>query len=151
MAFPATVDPLGRALLDVQTTARQLKTAAQGLKDASLAGNVSANAIISFYERLVAAKAKFTAGAAVPGIVQYARDQFDDQNLNVGAEFTAMNNAVESCRVWIAANLPTSTAPAAGYILKDQLTASGVTVRQFTTAQLAAFRTELDALVATIS
>lgn len=148
MPFPSTADPLSRALLAAQDTARTLKQRATDLKAASLAGPVSGNAIVEFYLALVAAKAVFNATAAVPGIAQYARDQFDNQALDVIAEFTAMTNQTTACGTWISNNFPKG---AQGYLLKDQLNASGVSVRSFSTADLAGLRTELDALIATIN
>lgn len=148
MAFPSLADPLARALINVQNTARQLKTYAQSLKDTSAAGPISANSIVDFYLALVAAKTVFTATAAVPGIAQYAKDQFGNQSLDVAAEFTAMSNAVNSCGTWINNNLPKD---GSGYLLKDKLTVSGVDVRTFSAATTAGLRTQLDSLIATIN
>jgi hypothetical protein len=148
MPFPSTADPLARALLAAQDASRNLKRQAQDLKAASLAGPVSGNAIVEFYTRLVAAKATFDAVAATPGIAAYARDQFDDPALDIVAEFSAMSTQVTACGTWVTNNFPKD---GAGYLLKDKLTAAGVDVRTFSTASLAAFRTELDSLVATIN
>lgn len=147
MAFPSTADPLSRALLDVQNTARQLKTYAQSVKDATAAGPVSANLVIEFYLTLVAAKAKFAAAAAVTGLAQYAKDQFNNQALDIVAEFNAMVAAVNSCGTWINSNVPKD---GSGYLLKDKLTASGVDVRTFSSAATAGLRTQIDSLLATI-
>lgn len=147
MAFPTTSEPLSRALLSVQDAARTLKSHVQSVKDASAAGPISGNVLVELYLRLVAAKASFDAAAAVPGIAAYARDQFGDEGLDVVAEFTAMSSAITACGTWIATNFPAS----GGYILKDQLTASGVSVRSFSTAQTAGLRTQLDALLGTIA
>jgi len=147
MAFPSTADPLSRALLDVQNTARQLKTYAQSVKDATAAGTVSANLVIEFYLALVAAKAKFSAAASVSGLGQYAKDQFANQALDIVAEFTAMSNAVDACGTWINGNVPKD---GSGYLLKDKLTASGVDVRTFSSAATAGLRTQIDLLLATI-
>jgi len=148
MAFPSTADPLSRALLDVQNTARQLETYAQSLKDASSAGPISANQIIDFYLSLVTAKARFAAAAAVPGLAQYAKDQFNNPGLNIAAEFTAMTNAVDACGTWINGNVPKD---GSGYLLKDKLTAGGVDVRTFSSAATVGLRTQIDSLIATIN
>ena len=148
MAFPSAVDSLSRALTDVQNTARSLKSYALSVKAATLAGPVSANLIIELFLRLVEAKAKFAATAAVPGIGQYAKDQFGNQGLNIATEFTAMTGAVDSIGSWIMTNMPKD---GDGYLLKDKLTASGVDVRTFSTAATAGLRTQLDSLLATIN
>lgn len=147
MAFPGTVDPLARALLTAQDTARTVKTQASSASAAMAAGDVSGNVIIEIYVALVAAKTKFDAVAAVSGIGRYAKDQFADQGFDVVAAFTAMTDAITDCGTWINTNFPKD---GNGYLLKDKLTASGVDVRAFTTAQTAGLRTVLNALIATI-
>jgi hypothetical protein len=82
----------------------------------------------------------------VPGIGQWAQDRDGGESYNVAAEFTAVNNAIDSCGAWVVSNFPAS----GGYIQKDQLGAGGVTVRTFSSAATAGFRTELDALLATL-
>jgi hypothetical protein len=68
--------------------------------------------------------------------------------LDVVAEFTAMESAVEDCRDWIVANLPTD---ADGYLVIRTLNADGtLTDRMFAPAQTAGLRTEIDAVLATI-
>lgn len=146
MAF-RTSEHLADALQSARSTARALKTYVQGVRNASAAGPISGNVIVEVYLRLVADKARFDAIAAVPGIAQYARDQYDDPGYDIVAEFTAMTSAITSVGTWINGNFPKD---GAGYLLKDQLTASGVDVRTFTTAALNVFRTQLDSLIATI-
>jgi hypothetical protein len=148
MAFPSTADPLSRALLDVQTEARSLKQYVTDVRAQCAAGPVSANLIVELYLRLVQANTRFTAAAAVTGLGQYAKDQFSNQALDVVAEFTAMSTAVVACGTWIINNMPKD---AGGYLLKDQLTPAGVSVRSFTSAETAGLRTQLDALLATVN
>lgn len=146
MAFK-TAEHLARAFVDATTRAAALKTYVQSVRNASAAGPISGNVIVELYLRLVADKARFDAIAATPGIGQYAKDQYNDDTYDVAAEFTAMVNAITAVGTWINTNFPKD---AGGYILKDQLTASGVDVRTFSTASLATFRTQLDSLIATI-
>jgi len=147
MAFPANTDALAATLLAVQSEAKSLKQYATDVKAASLAGPISANVVVDLYLRLVAAKARFTAAAGVSGLGAYAQAQLGGGGLDVAAEFAAMNSAIDGVRTWIDGNFPSN----AGYILKDQLGAGGVTVRTFTTAALATFRAQLDSLIATIA
>lgn len=147
MAFPASTDALAATLLVVQGEAKALKQYATDIKTASLAGPISANVVVDLYLRLVAAKAKFTAAVGVSGLGAYAQAQLGNGGLDIAAEFTAMNAAIDGVRTWIDGNFPSN----AGYILKDQLTAGGVSVRTFSTASLATFRTQLDSLIATIA
>jgi hypothetical protein len=110
-------------------------------------GSVSANAIRQLLEAFVAAKAQMQAAASVGGIAAYARAQEGDDNYDVAAEFTAMMAACTAVIDWIVANIPAN----GGYVQLEQWSASGVTVRVFTTTQTAGLRARLDAFIATVS
>jgi hypothetical protein len=147
VAFPASPDPLARALTSAQDTARGLKQQAQDVRAACAAGPVSAVVLLELYQRLTDAKARFQATQQVPGILQYARDEFANPALDVLAEFTAMTTATMNAAAWVTANFPAS----GGFILAAQLTATGVSYRQFTSLQTAGLLPVLDALTATIA
>lgn len=148
MAFPATVTTQSKAYTESQAQAASLKTYLQSANAQMAAGPVSCNLVVEIYLALVAAKAKFDATAAVPGIAPYAKDQHNNQALDIVAEFTTMTNAVTACGTWINNNFPKD---GAGYLLKDKLDASGVSVRTLSSAQTAGLRTQVDALIATIA
>ena len=143
MAFRATKPT---AYTTAKSTAAQAKQLAQQSRDAMAAGTVSGNVIRQLLDRLLIAKTTFQSVAAVPGIAAYAQAQEGDGAYDVAAEFTAMTDAIDDVGAWILANVPTS----GGYVQMEQWSASGVSVRQFTTAQTAGLRTQLDALIATI-
>lgn len=146
MTFP-TASTLDNMLSIVQNEARRLKTIAADLKAQSLSGPISADAITAFFLILGSAKARFASASAVTGLGAYAQDQLGSPALDIAAEFTAMTTQIDATISWIMANFPGS----GGYVLKEQLAADGtITVRQFSTAALAAFRAQLDALTATI-
>lgn len=87
--------------------------------------------------------------AAIPGVEQYARDQFDNPSFDIAAEFTAMVNAITTLRDWIFANFPKDTG--SGAWLAQSFNNAGVaTELPFTTADLVDYRTNADAVIATI-
>jgi hypothetical protein len=82
-------------------------------------------------------------------MAQYARDQFNNPALDIAAEFSAMQAAADSLRGWIDANFPRH---ASGALLMETCAADGTRSNMtFTSAELAAFRTQADAFIATIS
>lgn len=148
MPFRATTDCLAKAFSAVQAEASNLKNYATAAASAMAAGNVSANSVRDLYQRCCTDKAMFTAAAALPGMQQYAKDQFSDQTYDVGAAFTAMQSAIQAVIDWISANYPKD---ANGFLLTEQFSASGFTVRSFTPAQTAGLQTVLTSLANSIS
>jgi len=146
MAFP-TIFGLARAFTSAQTEAVALKAQVTTDRDAMAAGNVSADLVLALFDRLVEAKAVFDAVAATSGIVQYAKDQFDNPTLDIVAEFTAMSAAVDAAGTAIFNDFPKD---GNNWLLAEKLTASGRTQRSFTSVETAAMRTALDTLIATI-
>lgn len=87
--------------------------------------------------------------AATPGIVQYAKDQVNDQAYDVVAEFNAMMTAMQNTLASLIAMFPKD---GGGFLLYQKLNANGsFTNRTFTAAQLAPVVTLIDAVIATIS
>ena len=148
MAFPS-FDSLAKAWLDALTLARTLKGQAQILRDTSAAGNIGFTLIERFFEFIVAANARFEQLKAVPGIAQYAKDQVDNQLIDIVAEFNAMQTAIVDVITWVTTNIPKD---GSGYLLVRQIdVGNNIVDRQFTPAQSAGLRTQLDALLATIA
>lgn len=147
MAWPlATLTP-GDAARSVDTTARGIKSFAQSANTVMAAQSVSGNHLLQIMSEMKSAIETWNAAAAVPGIVAYVRDEKNDQALDVVAELTAMVAAAAAVRDRVIAGFPAS----GGYILKDQLGADGsISVRQFTPAQTAVLRGDLDALIVAI-
>jgi hypothetical protein len=151
MAFPSSVGRpyiLSNAWDGARQFAGQLKTAAQTLKAASVAGPVSASDVLRFQLQLADAKAQFAIYAAVPGLSAYAQNQVNDPSLNVADSFSAMTAQIDACRNWIVTNFPKD---GNGFLLAQTFDVNGrPSDRTFSTATLATFRTQLDALIATI-
>jgi hypothetical protein len=148
MAYPASTSLPARTLDQIDHRALQMKNQQQNVRNQMAAGNVPSTTIIDIYIRLRIERAAFTAAAAVPGLVQYARDQKNNQSLNVVTEFNAMIAAIDAVTNWISTNFPKD---GGGFILAATLGPEGPVYRQFTPAQTAGLRTALDALIATVS
>lgn len=148
MAFIASTDCLAKAFTAVQAEALYLKNYATAQAAAMAAGSVSANSCREIYLKCVSDKSMFSTAAALPGMQQYVKDQFNNQTYDVGTQFTNMQTAIQAVIDWISNNYPKDTN---GYLLTEQFAASGFTVRTFTSAQTAGLQTVLTNLANSIS
>src|SRR6056297_2993456 len=108
MTFPASTQIKVDALQKVRRTANQLKANMQTRKDAMANGSVSGAYIIATMVDLKSAITTFDEVAAVAGISTYAQEQYEDSEMDIATEFTAMKTAAETARDWIITNLPQS-------------------------------------------
>jgi hypothetical protein len=148
MPFPTNLgtnpQSLAEALRLVMRYAGSVKAAAQSIKAASLSGPIGANQVIDYVGELAEQRTTIAALAATTGLAAYAQGQYGDINTS----YTAMVSAIDATRAWVIANFPKA---ASGEVLEKKLGADGrVQMNTFTTAQLAGFRTQLDALIATL-
>ncbi len=147
MVFPASTQILAASLLEAVGLASQAKRYAESIRDLTSAGPVSANQILPILSHMKDVITRWTMIAALPGMAQYAKDQYDDQNINIVGEFAAMKQAAIDVRDWVINNFPSS----GGYIQKDTLEADGaIKVRTFTSADTAGLRVALAAFISTI-
>ena len=150
MAFPTRLQKRVLALVldEAQAIAQNLKSDAERLKTKSSAGTLNGPETANFQ---VDAKAKFARLAvlkATPGIGQFAKDQFDDQTLDIATEFQGMLDAIQDILNWIRTNIPVSTG---GFIEERKIeTDDTSTLKVYTAASTSGFRTELDLLIAAI-
>lgn len=151
MAFPSSAGHpyiLSNAWEGARQVAGRIKTQAANLRMISLAGPTTSSDILSLLSSIADAKGLLQTYAAVPGLAAYAQAQVNDNQLDVAASFSAMVARLDACRDWVIANFPKD---GSGYLLAQQFTPAGYTAdRTFDTASLAAFRTQLDLLIATI-
>lgn len=149
MAFPSATgtqaETLESAWSGARSTATKVKQNAQAIRAASLAGPVLAQQLLDYLAHLATMRERLAVCAAVPGIAAYAQGQIP--GLNAANEFSALQSAIVAVRDWMVANFPKDGL----YLLARQFDADGRTTdRSFGTAALAGFRTQLDALIATI-
>ena len=140
---------LAKAYSKAQNESIRVKAFATQARNALIAGNISANAVIQIMSNLKSTIEVWDSVSSLSGIAAYARDQEDDQTYNVVAEFLAMRNGAVAVRDWVITNFPKS---AGGFIEKDTLESDGaISVRVFTPAQTAGLQTALADLIAAIA
>lgn len=127
--------------------AAHVKQLSQRLSAQSASTGLTADQIVGYASSLKQAQDLFAQMTATPGLAQYAKDLQEDQNYEIVTEYQTMNTQITATLVWISANLPSSTF---GHDIIRIEADGSPTWRSFTPAQTAGFRTELDALAATI-
>lgn len=146
MAFRASnIIPLS-AYQTVKRAAAQLKASAQGVRAQLAASNASYDFLRDIYRTLERAQAQFTQLAATPGLADYAKAQENDPAYDVAAEFTAMQSAITATLTWMNNNVPTSVTAKPPANWGD----GALIATEFTPAQTAGLRAQLDAVIATI-
>lgn len=139
-----TDDVLANGLTEARNIAVQVKSRAQGDSAAMAAGDISGEVVRDLGVAMSLWLSRLNEIRAIPGIGQYAKDQYDDQTYDIALEFTAMTAALQSVVTWVQTNMP---ADGSGYLLLWKWTE----VRMFSPAATAGLRTELDALIVTIA
>lgn len=116
--------------------------------------DVSVQEIFFLLDKLREDLSYFTEVATIPGLGQYAREQYNSPEMNIEADFTDMIAALEDAVTWIVTALPKASPDGQGneYLLIFTLTSNGTRVqRMFTPAQTSGLRTVLTAISDTIS
>lgn len=148
MAFKASTDTLQEALQTARREAGRLKRFAQDVSQLVGSQPVSANQVLQIMFEFRNSKDVFDKVRQVPGIAEYAKQQFMDTGYDIVSEFISMNKALNDVISWIMNNFPKDSN---GYLLKDKFDPQGsISVRVFTPAQLAPLKSLVDALIATI-
>lgn len=147
MAYPTGM--LSFVLEGIDSRALKVKTYCQSLRTAAAAGPVASGQILGVYQALRQDRAALVTAAGTTGLAQYAKDQKNNQSLDVVAEFNAMVAAIDQVTLWIDNNFPKDASTRA--LLERTLEAEGPVERTFTSAQTAGLRTQLDGLIATIN
>ena len=149
MPFPASNQNLADAYRLLKGRANDVRSQSVSLRALSLAGVVGADRILNYAAMLARSKSEMSTLAATPGLATYAQAQENNGALNIATEYFAMVAQIDAVVAWIVANFPQD---GGGFKLAFTLASNGTPVyRTFDTAALATFRTNLDALIATIS
>lgn len=146
MAYPTGM--LSLVLEDIDRRAVSVKTYATQVRTEAAAGNIPSSRILDLFINLRQERGLLATAAATPGIAQFARDQKNNQSLDVVAEFNAMLAAIDGTTTWINTNFPKD---GGGFLLERTLGVNSPIDRTFTPAQTAGLRTQLDSLIATIA
>lgn len=150
MAYPAMTTTLRDGLDALNRTASRLKSAVVSLANESQTVPIDRLRLVDLQRQLSEGLDRWAQVAALAGLSAYAQEQFGDPGLNVAAEYTAMRDAATALRDWINANFPRD--PSTQAVLIYTMDSGGrLTSLQFTSAQLATFRTHAATFAATIS
>ena len=134
------LDQVDRLILDTKTQSLQAKAAFEG-------GSVSASKLIDLAIQFSRAIDSLDLLAATPGLVQFARDQKNDQGLDILVEYNAVKTGMQSVVDWLLANFPTN----GGFLLRETWGPNGPVDRQFTSPETAALSALLGTLAGLIS
>lgn len=134
MAFK-TAETASEAFFRAKNIARDIKAQAQSYI-AMFASTTSRTTVLGMVEQLRGYRVALAGASSVSGVLQFAKDQYDDQAYNVAAEFTAVLNAIDAVIAQVVSDFPVDNS---GGELKEKLLAvdGAVTARTFTAAQLA--------------
>lgn len=145
MAYPTGL--LSLTLEDIDRRLVRLKSAVQAARTAAVTANVAGPRITDLWSLLKGERAALVTAAGTPGLAQFARDQKNNQTLDVVTEFNNVIAAIDNVTAWIQANFPNT----GGFLLAQSFGASSLTDREFTPAQLTGYVTQLDSLIALIA
>lgn len=146
MAYPTGM--LSLTLEDIDRRLLRIKAQLQNLRTSAAAGNTAATIVMDLYRTLRVERAMLVTAAGMSGLAAYAQAQKNNPQLDVAAEFTAVIAAMDNVTTWLTTNFPKD---GSGYLLAQTWGPDGPVDRQFTPAETATFRTQLDGLIATIN
>lgn len=145
--FPASgVTTLATAWGQVRGTAAHIKQQSVDLNNAS---SVTRMTVLHYCNALADALARLDQYAAVTGLAAYAQNELNDSSLNIATEFSTMRTQIVTLQDWIVANFPKDAS-------NNLIVYSFDSTKRFadialTTAQLSAFKTQLNGLINTIN
>lgn len=155
MPFPASAPLLADELSKARNEGLRIRNLSIAVRAASLAPGtppvpISRFELVAYMAQLTRAIGIWNAARSTPNIAAYAQTQLGSPGLDVAAEFTSMLNTATALRDWIFANFPKDVASGA-WLIYSYDSAGVQTSLTFSSAELAQFRTNVDALLATIS
>lgn len=148
MAWPTSVT-LDLALKNVDKQAVFLKTEFQRIRGLITSRPQIRRGAYSWVRNIQTALDIFDQAAAIPGVVQFVRDEKRDQALNVGAEFTAMRNAAAAVQAEIVNIIPTHN-PSGALLLQTGDAQGNLSDLTLTVAEMSSLVPLLDAYIATV-
>jgi hypothetical protein len=147
MAFN-TAQTASEAFFDAKAIARGVKQNAQS-SIAQFSSTTNRDQVLALAMNLREWRVRLAAAATVPGVGQFAKDQYANQAYDVAFEFNNMLAALDAVISQITGQFP---AAASGEVLERVLNADGsITMRTFTAAQLSTLVTRLQTLDASIT
>lgn len=154
MAFPSDTgtvqESCDSAWRRARSIASNVKVRTTKLRADSLAGTMTSSDALDFSAFLADMKDRLNAIKNVAGIQAYAQSAINDPTINVATEFTNMVQAMTDTISWLLTNFPKT--PGTNELRAKLFDGAGRTVDVvFSAASTSAFRTALDALLASIN
>ena len=108
MAMPTAKSrpQLATTLQHILNEAATVRSIANAFRLTLIAGPIASTQVIEYHNQLRAAYGSLVAKEGVTGIVAYARDQLNDQVLDIVVEYQAMKSAIEAVLQETLATLP---------------------------------------------
>lgn len=148
MAFPASGKiTLRKAWDGVTNSAAIIK---QTANDMVAAAAITRKKVLDYQNSLADNLAILDSYSATPGLAAYAQNELNDATINIVAEYTAMRTQIVATQDWIVANFPKDAADNLAVYSFDVINKRYTDVI-LTAGQLAAFKTQLGLLIATIN
>lgn len=150
MSFPSSnnATSLAVVLSTMQALCGQTKSQAQSALATMAAQSVDTNFVFQTLDRPNWLISTLTAWQGTAGLNAYATADLPGYTGTLTTDTTAVIDAPQACIDWVVANFPKDSTNS--YILAESINSNGTrTLRQFTPAQTAGFRTTIQALIAT--
>lgn len=128
---------LNEALEGALRQSEGIQASAQQIADFATAQNISSNAFTGFYADAIPYLQLMFDARAVPGIVDFARDQFGDPTKDYNSWSVALTDATQAYVTALFNDYPTASATAGDWLQERKLTATGIDTRVFTPAESA--------------
>jgi hypothetical protein len=146
MAFPSdTALDIETAWVNLRASAGRMKATASSY---SAASSLTRKQVLDFGNALADYLAQFNSYTAVPGLGAYAKTQVNDPNLDIAAEYNTMRTQLQATQDWIVANFPATGGELRVYTFDVNKRFADVLL---TAPQLSSFKTQLNALIATVA
>lgn len=150
MPLPVTKTQLSNALDNLMGMAADVRLATTTIKNDSIAAPVPRKRLVHYMARLDRAVDLIDAHSSTPGLIGYARGQYDDASLDIVAEFVTFRSACVQLQNWVFDAFP-KDATSGAWLVSAYANDGTETVLDFTTIQLATFVGHCDTLLATMS
>ena len=129
----------------VTERATRIKQTASAL---SSAPSITRKSVLDYANSLADSLAVLDTYVSVPGLLAYARNELNDQTIDLVAAFTAMRTQLVATQDWIVANFPRDAADNLSVYAFDAN--KRFTDVNLTSGQLSAFKSQLNLIIGTI-
>lgn len=145
MAFPSRNKITAtQALTEITNLAARAKGLATTHKTKAIAGTLDGEELYNLFEELRGIHTQMNTLSKTSGLAGFAKEQFNDQNLNIVAEFNTMNTALDAIIVKLISFIPKD---ADGYVAVKKIEADRTTTsRPYTSKQVSEIRVLLNTL-----